>query len=325
MTRLLFALLFVLVAVPVSAEDWARKMFAQTSHDFRTVGRGAKAEFHFELSNPYKEDVRIASVRTSCGCTTPTVTKKLLKSREKSSVIAKLNTETHIGEKSAVITVVFDQPYYAEVQLNVRGNIRTDITFDPAEINFGEIAAGRPKDVEVLITHTGSSSWQIRDVRSHCPDLSVSLQQVDRGPGLVRYRMNVSTQGTLDEGDLRERLTLVTSDTHFPTIDMAITGRVRPTLEVSPASLGIGTVQPGETVEKRLVVRAEEVFAIRDVTTEDPRFEFDIPAGQKKLHFVKVTFKGEPPAGAFSRRIKISTDLGAGKTAECLVGGTVAP
>ena len=31
-------------------------------------------EFAFEAQNLYEEDVHIADVRTSCGCTTPTIT-----------------------------------------------------------------------------------------------------------------------------------------------------------------------------------------------------------------------------------------------------------
>jgi hypothetical protein len=210
MSRSLLTLLLMFAALPAAADDWAKKMFTETNHDFRTVGRGAKAEYHFQFSNLYKEDVRIASVRTSCGCTTPTVTKNLLKSRETAAVVAKLNTDSHIGDKSAVLTVVFDKPFYSEVQLHVRGHIRTDVSFSPSEVNFGEITPGQAKEQEVVVTHTGSPSWEIRDVRSHCTDLTVRLQAPERSPGLVRYRMRVTTGGKLPQGDIRELLTLVT-------------------------------------------------------------------------------------------------------------------
>ncbi len=325
MSRSLPIVLLLFAALPASADDWAKKMFSQTSHDFRTVGRGAKAEYHFEFTNPYKEDVRIASVSTSCGCTTPTVTQKLLKSRETAAVIAKLNTDTHIGDKSAVITVIFDRPFYSEVQLSVRGHIRTDVVFNPPEVNFGEITTGQGKQLDVVVTHTGPANWEIRDVRSHCADLAVVLGPQERIPGGVRYRMKVSTRGELPTGDIRELLTLVTTDPNFPTINMSVTGRVRPSLEVSPAALSLASVRSGERVEKRLVIRADQEFAIRSVTCDDPRFEFEVPDGQKKLHFVKAFFTADDQTGSFSRTIKITTDYGAGQSTECTVSGTVAP
>ena len=125
------------------AQNWAEKMFATKSHDFRTVGRGAKSEFHFDFTNLYEEEVHVQSVRTSCGCTSPTVTKDTLKTHQKSSILATFNTNTFIGQKQATITVVFDRPSYAEVQLKVSGFIRTDITFTPPEVAYGEIPAGQ--------------------------------------------------------------------------------------------------------------------------------------------------------------------------------------
>lgn len=309
-----------------TGNNWAKLMFPITDHDFRTVGRGAVAEYHFEFTNPYKEDVRIASVRTSCGCTTPSVTKNSLASRETAAVVAKFNTSTYVGDHSATVTVVFDKPYYNEVQLKVRGTIRTDVTFSPAEVNFGELLSGQIKRQEIVVTYTGGSNWEIKDVRSLCSDLTVALPAPERGPGLVRYRMVIGTKDSLPEGDLRERLTLITNDQRFPTIDMAVVGRVRPSLEVSPASVSLGQLTSGTTVEKRLVVRAEEEFEVTAASSPDPRFSFELPEGKRKLHFVKVSFTADGNVGGVSGTVEITTDLGTqGKKAECLFNGTIVP
>ena len=69
----------VLLASSAGAQEWAEKMFEIRSHDFGTIARGAKAEYEFSLKNIYVEDVHIASVRVSCGCTTPRIKKPLLK------------------------------------------------------------------------------------------------------------------------------------------------------------------------------------------------------------------------------------------------------
>ena len=60
-------LLATMISPPLCAQEWARKMFETTTHDFGSVARGAKAEYEFVLSNIYLEDVHIASVRSSCG------------------------------------------------------------------------------------------------------------------------------------------------------------------------------------------------------------------------------------------------------------------
>ena len=125
---LLIAIFSVFMVAPCSGKEWARKMFGGVvEHDFGTVARGGKAEYDFVFENRYKEDVHIASVRSSCGCTTPIIVNDTLKSWEKGIIRAKFNSRTHIGKKKATITVVIDRPFPAEVQLTVAGYIRSDV------------------------------------------------------------------------------------------------------------------------------------------------------------------------------------------------------
>lgn len=305
------------------ARSWADKMFKTREHDFRIVGRGTKSEFHFEFQNLYEQEVHVAGVRSSCGCTTPTVTKDTLKTHEKAAIVAKFNTSSFIGKKSATVTVVFDRPTYAEVRLSVTGFIRTDITFDPPEVAFGEIGANEQSNNEVIITHSGNPNWQITDVRSLCSDLQVQLSQPERSQGQVRYRMKVNVLPTMPEGDVRERLTLISNDRNFPTTEMSITGRVRPTLSVAPTALSFGSVAAGQSVTKRLVLRGEEPFAVKQVICPDTRFKFDLPEGSKKIHLMNVRFEpGETPARV-GQEIRIVTDIDNGKSVKCVLTGSL--
>lgn len=325
LSRLLLALGLIVpvLAGNASAESWADKMFKEKFHDFRIVGRGTKTEHHFEFTNPFEQDVHIAAVRTSCGCTTPSVTKDTVKTHETAAVVAKFNTNTFIGQRSATVTVVIDKPQYAEVRLKVAGFIRTDITFDPPEVNYGEVAPGKSQEREVVITHTGNSKWEIKDVRSHCGNLQVRLAPPERSRGVVRYRMHVKMDENMPEGDIRERLTLISNDRDFPTTEMAIAGRIRPMISVSPAAVSLGTSTPTGSARQNLVVRGEQPFSIRDVQCADNRFEFDVPEGEKKVHFVKLRFQGDGQVGPVSQEVRIVTNLPGNKAASCIVTGRI--
>lgn len=307
----------------VTSTNWAAKMFANTEHDFRTVGRGTSAEYHFEFENIYREDVHVAAVRTSCGCTTPTLTSDLVGPNQRAAVVATLNTKTHIGTKAATITVVFDKPSYAEVRLKVQGHIRTDITFDPPEVDFGQFDAGLPQSREVVITRTGNPNWSITDVRSHCENLKVKLSAPQRSGGMTRYRMQVDLDGDAPEGDLRHRLTLVSNDTRFPTTEMAINGQVRSSLSISPSAVGMGSISPNGQSTKRLVVRGKEPFSIIGVECPDERLSFDLPLGKKKLHMVTMRYTGDGGRLPIANEIKVVSDLPGEKTAKCFVTGTI--
>lgn len=131
----------------VSAQEWATKMFSTTSHNFGTVAKGSKTEYRFVFRNIYKEPLHVVGVRTSCGCTSPEVTVRDLKTHETGEVVAKFNTRTFLGQHGATLTVTFDKPYYAEVQLRVAGNIRGDVTFEPPFVDLGNVDLAKVPNV----------------------------------------------------------------------------------------------------------------------------------------------------------------------------------
>jgi len=97
--NLVIALTLAFSAGPTAlAQDWATKMFETAKHDFGVVARGAKAEYEFVLTNPYVEDVHVAAVRVSCGCTTPRIGKETLKTYEKGAIVASINSERGAGK-----------------------------------------------------------------------------------------------------------------------------------------------------------------------------------------------------------------------------------
>jgi hypothetical protein len=92
-------LILAALAASVHAQGWAEKMFDARSYDFGTIARAAKAEIAFELTNLYLEEVHIASVRSSCGCTTPRIEKDTLKSYEEGAIVAHINSDRFPGQR----------------------------------------------------------------------------------------------------------------------------------------------------------------------------------------------------------------------------------
>ena len=160
--RILIVTALLTIAGPTQATEWAKKLFTEYRHEFGTVARAAKVEHVFEMTNPFKETIHIAAVRASCGCSTPTIMKDTLKTWEKGGIHVRYNTRTFTGKKGATITVVIDRPYYAEVQLNVNGYIRSDVVFQPGVVNFGSIDQGVAKAQRVTVNYAGRTtgrSW----------------------------------------------------------------------------------------------------------------------------------------------------------------------
>ncbi len=306
-------LLLSLGAATGRSQEWARKMFDTTSHDFGTVARGANVEHRFTVENIYEEDAHIAAVRTSCGCTVPTVTKQNLKTWEKSEIIAKIDTRGYYGRKDATVTVVFDRPFPAEVQLKIHTFIRSDVVVQPGSVQFGTLAQGVGGERKVTISYAGRADWEILEVESPSPHLEAKVVKAPiTTPGRVTYQMVVTLKKDTPVGHIWEHLVLVTNDQRAKAarVPIAVEARVASTVSVRPSPL-TGVVDVGETMTKQLFVQGQAPFKITAVECDDARFKFSHGETAKTLHLIPVIFTPGDASGKIRATIRIRTDRAA--------------
>jgi hypothetical protein len=307
----LAALFLACSAAPCCCQEWASKMFKTTEHDFGTVARGSKAEFDFNLTNLYRDDVHIVSAYSSCGCTSVTVIQPTLKSWEVGAIHAVFNTPTFLGSRAATLTVVIDKPQPAEVLLHVRGVIRGDVTFEPGSVQLGDVDQGTAVEKNVRVSHYGWGDWQITGVNSSNPNISAKVTNSTKQNGWTNADLTVKLDKDTAVGYIQDHLMLLTSEGQSVQMPLAIEGRVVSNLTVSPSTLFMGVVQPGRAVTKPLVVKGTRAFKVVSVTCDDKSFTF-APAGSdsSKVHVIPVTFVAGTTEGKVTKSIRITTDLG---------------
>lgn len=319
--------LLALAGLPsaVSAQEWAQKMFQVRKHDFGTVALGSKTEYVFEFTNLYKEDVHVSSVRTSCNCTIPSVGIASAKSWEKGAIVAKFNTGGgFLGQRGATVTVTFDKPYFAEVQLSVSGHIRSDVVFNPGSVNFTDVDLGSELTRSIAVEYTGRSDWRITDVRSGNSALEVELKDPSMTAGKVRYEMFVKLKGNAPEGRINDFLSLITNDQSTTNVKIPVEGRVLAPLTVSPQSLVLGTLKSGETVTKKVLVTAKQPFKVLAIKCEHNCFDVKPSSDEAKTaHVIPVTFTAGDSPVEIAQSIEIVTDLGKGASAVCKATASV--
>jgi hypothetical protein len=238
-------------------------------------------------------------------------------------VRVKFNTRSFLGHKDATVTVKFDQPYAAEVQLTVSGYVRSDVVLSPGVIDFGELDLGQSKDRTLTVKYAGRDDWKIVDVRSASQYFEASLTEKQRGDGRVHYELTVHLKQTAPAGYLNQQLVLVTNDQRRTQIPFMATGRVLAPVTVSPAALSMGVVRAGQRVTKQLVVRAKKPFRITAVRCKDESFIFKTDDKAKPLHLIPVTFVAGEGGSTVSHTIEIQTDLAPDAPATCVVTATV--
>ena len=321
-TALHFAFAASMFGATASAQQWAREMFSEHQHDFGTVARGAKAEYVFTFKNLYKETVHVAGVRASCGCATPRILTDTVKSLETGRILVTFNTLSFLGRRSATITVTFDRPYFAEVRLKITGYVRRDVVCDPGKVDFGTVKQGESATKVLKVRYAGRSDWKITDVRSPYEHLEVRLKEMARTGGFVTYEMQVRLRPDAQPGWIDSYLDIITDDTHLGAMRLDVRGRVLSPIDV-PSHLLLGTVAPGESITKNLVLRCTAPCRITDIACDDERFTFDYAKKPRKVHVIRVRFAAGTTPGAVSVPLRITTDRADGRTATVTVTGTV--
>lgn len=311
------------------AQDWAKAMFDRTSHDFGVVARGANVEHRFKLKNIYVEDVHIASVRSTCGCTNARATQQLLKTYETAEIIAPLDTQKYVGQKDVTVTVVFDKPFPAEVPLRLSSFIRQDVVFEPGAVRFGSVLHGQPARAKVAISYAGRSDWKITAVQANSSHLEATLSETGRAAGKVNYDLWVVLKGTAPPGALKDQLVLATNDRNAQTarilltVDaMVVSGSASVT--AGPSPLLLGALSPGETVRRNLVVRGKDPFRILEIIPPDARWRVQRPDDAKAVHVIPVALETGQQAGPVAGKFRIRTDAPGAEVLEVTVDGNVA-
>ncbi|MBC8422655.1 DUF1573 domain-containing protein [bacterium] len=299
---------------PLMAQSWARKMFETTEHDFGSVAKNSKTEFEFKLENIFIPDVHVAAVRSSCGCTTPRITKHALKTYEEGSILAHFNTNTFTGQKGATLTVTFDKPYRATVQLHVRGTIRDDVVITPGSVRFGSVHQGAALVQTVRISSPRRGGLRITGLRTTSPYLSAHVTAGESAWGAAGYQLHVRLDERAPAGCIHDYVALATNDSRLKEVPVLVEGRIVPSVAVSPHTLFLGSVEPGQKVRKTLVVQGSQPLVITSVTSNNAGFRFAAPTADtpNRHHVIQAEFTVPEGIDALCQAVRIETDHGAG-------------
>ncbi len=249
-------------------------------------------------------------MRSSCGCTTPKILKDTVTTYEETAIVATFNTRSFTGQKNATVTVTIDQPFYAEVQLQVSGYIRTDVVLDPPGAEFGTVDFGTEAERKINVSYAGRNDWQIVDVRADSPFVVAKVVELSRNAGTVSYELTVKLKGDAPAGYLKDFVVLLTNDQRAKEVPVDVSARVTTAVTVNPSSLFLGAIEPGQKVTKQIVVQGKKPFRITGVKCDDGSFTFQVPDVSKPVQLVPVTFTPGATRGKITRKIVIETDLG---------------
>ncbi len=291
---------------PAWAADGLASLFDTQVHDFGNVPVGPMLHHAFTIKNTTKDTVRIANLRVSCGCVTPSASTMVIPPGKTATVNAQMDSRRFVGTKSVIIFVLFTQPVVEEVRLEVRAFGRTDVALNPNSFAFGQMRKGTSPTTTTQITMVGDNRITEATCESGYVQLSINKpRQTEYG---MTYDVTAKMRSDIPVGKWYTDVWIKTANNSR--INVPVTVEVEPTLTVAPGQLQFDVTKVGNPITKPILISGAKPFKIVDIQGGDGTFVAkDGSQGEAKLtHILRVTFSPEKQ-GVFAKSLQIITDL----------------
>jgi len=305
---------------PGAAQDplWGQKMFEVTELKFGSVAKGADAVLQIKVKNIYKEDIHITNLSTGCGCVKWVETTRtdpppeqyplVIPSGHQRYISLQLDTIRYEGERKSKAMVTLLDPVHSVstlVEFPVSAYIRRDIVITPGAVNFGTVELGQGATRKVEIHYAGRPDWQLTNARASNPHVSVTLQEVSRGNGLVNYDVNVTLKPEAAVGVVRDQIVMETDDVNHPRVTLLVEGRVEPDIAIT--ELQFGALTAGQTKTLNVVIRGKKPFKVEELYREkketsripDDAFKVTLNKTTATFHSLPIKFTVPDVPGVF--------------------------
>jgi hypothetical protein len=295
------------LCAPLGAADGLAALFDRRSHDFGNVPIGPQLQTTFTLKNTTNQNLRLVSARVSCGCVTPTVTPGVIAPGESATVHANMDTRRFVGAKSVTIFVLFDQPRWEEVSLVVSAYGRTDVSFSPDTLAFGQMRRGNSPMVSTRITFYGNT--QITEAAADSSYVQLSLDKGQPISGGMSYVLSAKMRPDIPVGKWFTDVWVSTNQGAGSKIRIPLTVDVEAALQVVPGAVTFDPAKVGAEETKQVVVKGAQPFRILEVQGGDGVFAAVAKTSDAKpVHIVTVTFHPSKE-GDYAKSLKILTDM----------------
>jgi hypothetical protein len=157
----------------------------------------------FAFKNSGSTTVTITEVRTSCGCTTAKLDKKVYAPGEEGSIAATMKITSRGGKQSKTVTVMTDDPKQKSVTLAVTANIPVVMTVTPTFVYWRQGDELSEKTVRIDVKQAEPVS--IAKIAASKEGFDFNLRTVQPGR---KYVLTVKPRST--DALVRSSLTIVT-------------------------------------------------------------------------------------------------------------------
>ncbi len=322
------------VARPVGAAGVLK--FDEESFAFGDIWDHKKVSHEFTFTNTGTEPLKITDVKTSCGCTVPSLSKTEYAPGESGKITVIFNPENRTGPQHKVVTVTTDSKLTPTVKIAFTAKVSKVLEVKPPVANVGRIFKNEEKGLKIhIIGRTDDfKAWpaekQPEDSKYfHIKSVETVETQVD-GQTRRETVVRVWVEKGVPVGRHSAGLIVKTNDPRRPELELRCIVTVVGDLQGRPPRFALGRLEPGQDYEQtiRLVNRVADPFKITGVESTGEIRDVEItyaPVEEDKYDAYEITVRGVAPQEneRILGRILVHTDMPEEPTVELPIYGFV--
>src|ERR1035437_10545633 len=216
----------------------ARIQFATPVHDFGKVKGGEVVKYTYVFTNIGDRLLEIANVQTSCGCTTANDWSRSVEPGKTGAIPIQFNSGNFRGQVAKSITVTCNDANQPTVVLQLKATIWKPIDVTPQLAALNVTSESPSNATTVRIVSNEEAPLTLSAPESNNPAFAAELRTNQPGK---EFLLIVKTVPPLPAGKVQGQITLKTSSTNMPVINISAWANVQQTMMVMPSQISLPT------------------------------------------------------------------------------------
>ena len=229
----------------------------QETKDMGTVPKGQVIETDFIIHNVGGSDLVITDARPSCGCTVSSFD-KLIKPGAEGKVHTSVDTKSFSGPISKSVLVVSNDPERPQMNLFVKALVKPFVDVAPqAYVRFSVVKGDAASQDVILISEEKGFKPTVAETAQPYVKAEISpagdKDKIAGRPG-EQFKLAIAVTADAPEGLLNAPIRVNTGVSQQPTLEVPVSGIVRPRVSITPITVNFGNFTPGKDPITRNIV-----------------------------------------------------------------------
>jgi len=267
----------------------------QETKDMGTIPKGQVIETDFVIHNSGGSDLVITDARPSCGCTVSSFD-KVIKPGADGKVHTSVDTKSFSGPISKSVLVVSNDPDRPQMNLFVKAVVKPFVDIAPQAYVRFSVVKGDPAAQDVILV-SEEKGFKPTVAETSQPYVKAEITPAgdkDKIAGRTgeQYKLAVAVTSDAPEGLLNAPIRINTGVPQQPTLEVPVSGIVRPRVSVTPITVNFGNFTPGkDPITRNIVITNNKPATPVKVTKAEvsvPGFITDVVPTQEGVSYTVV-------------------------------------